>query len=58
MNWKEKMRQGMKLIQEACNEDSIKKDCHDCPFDKICDGLVDAYWNDVSPYYTPDTWDI
>ena len=58
MDWKEKMQQGIKLIQEACNEDSTKKDCHDCPFEKICDVLVDTHWNDVSPYGAPITWDI
>ena len=58
MDWKEKMQQGIKLIQEACNEDSTKKDCRDCPFEKICDVLVDTHWNDVSPYGAPGTWDI
>lgn len=59
MDWKEKMRQGMKLIQEACLEDSLNKHCcHDCPFGEICDVLVDTYWNNVSQYGAPDTWDI
>ena len=57
MDWKEKMYLGMKLIHEACTED-LPRNCHGCPFDKICDTLVDAYWNDVSNIGAPDTWNI
>ena len=58
MDWKEKMKLGINLIQEACIEDSHSKNCSDCPFDKICDVLVDTNWSDVSPYGSPDTWNI
>lgn len=58
MDWKEKIQQGMKLLYDGCTDDSHDKDCHDCPFNKICDVLVDTHWNDVSPYGAPDTWDI
>lgn len=58
MDWKEKMRLGIELIHEACEYDVQDKNCHDCPFDKICDVVVEAYNADASKFDTPDTWDI
>lgn len=57
MDWKDKMRSGMKLIHDAC-VDEQSMSCDDCPFDKICDILLEAYWNDISKISTPDSWNI
>lgn len=58
MDWRDKMRLGVELIHEACEDDIMGKDCRECPLDKICDVIVEAYEANVSKFSTPDTWDI
>lgn len=58
MDWRDKMRLGVELIHEACAQDMKNKNCHDCPFDKICDVIVAAYDVDASRFCTPNTWNI
>lgn len=36
MTWQEKMRQGMELMINACDE---ADSCNDCPFQKYCQAL-------------------
>ena len=58
MDWRDKMRLGIELIHEACEQDMQGKMCYECPFDKICDVIVDAYKANANGFNTPDTWDI
>lgn len=39
-NWIEKIKEGMKLIQEGCAENKSWLTCEDCPFDKFCDDIM------------------
>lgn len=41
MNWEEKMLEGMRLLQEGCDE-NYEDECVNCPFDKYCTALMDA----------------
>ena len=44
MDWKEKIKEGMKLIKEGCTEQKEWRKCHDCPFTTFCDLLgADGY---------------
>lgn len=45
MDWIQKMREGMKLIGEACAENTNWGDCANCPFDEFCTSINDGYWN-------------
>ena len=56
MDWRDKMRLGVELIHEACEQDMQSKNCHDCPFDKICDIIVEAYNTNPSRFNTSKTW--
>ena len=58
MDWRDKMRLGVELIHEACVYDTKNKNCHYCPFDKICDIIVEAYYTNTSRFSTPNTWNI
>lgn len=42
MRWYEKMSEGMRLMKEACAENETWDKCWDCPFDSICEKLMDA----------------
>ena len=42
MNWKEKMLEGMRLLQEGCVDNPSWGECVNCPFDKYCTALMDA----------------
>ena len=42
MRWYEKMAEGMRLMQEACAENETWDKCWGCPFDSICEKLMDA----------------
>jgi hypothetical protein len=44
MDWKEKMTEAMKNLQNACNENPNWADCKDCPFRIYCDSM-EADWN-------------
>jgi len=39
MNWIDKMKKGMEIIKEACQETDF---CCDCPFSKYCDILASS----------------
>ena len=41
MDWKEKMLEGMRLLQEGCDENP-SGECVNCPFDKYCTALMNA----------------
>ena len=41
MDWKSKMFLGMKMIQEACQENENWNRCAECPFDACCTVLMD-----------------
>lgn len=45
MNWTNKMKEGMKIMKEACREAGF---CSDCPFSKYCDILTssDDFYNE------------
>ena len=36
MNWKEKIKEGIKLIKEGCKEKQKGNKCIDCPFNEYC----------------------
>ena len=42
MRWYDKMSEGMRLMKEACAENKNWDKCWCCPFDSICDKLMDA----------------
>lgn len=42
MDWKEKIKEGMKLIKEGCTEQTDLTMCHKCPFYDFCWDLVKA----------------
>ena len=48
MTWKEKMRQGMLMMAEACEESTydVEGGCDVCPFGEICGPIP----------YDPDCW--
>ena len=48
MDWKEKMRQGMLMMAEACEESTYDAEggCSVCPFGDICGPIP----------YDPDCW--
>ena len=48
MDWKDKMRKGMKLIKEACQENEGWSSCSKCPFDIFCTGLMEK--NLIDPF--------
>ena len=42
MDFSEKIKNGMKLIAKGCMENEDWSKCEDCPFDGICDVLVQS----------------
>lgn len=42
MTWHERMSEGMRLMKEACAENETFDFCWDCPFNSICEKLMDA----------------
>lgn len=42
MDWKEKIKIGMKLIAKGCNENQESINCSECPFDIFCVSLAGA----------------
>lgn len=45
MNWIDKMKAGMRLMMEACEESEIENGtCADCPFSEECGSVDPAYW--------------
>ena len=36
MDWKEKIKEGIKLIKEGCLEQTEWEKCYDCPFGTVC----------------------
>lgn len=51
MDWKEKMKQAMIDIQDACKENQYWTDCCECPFSDFCD----AIYVNIQKY--PDEWE-
>ena len=45
MNWKEKIKEGMKLIKEGCLEQTEWVKCYECPFGDFCTSLEKDNWN-------------
>ena len=43
MDWMAKMKQGMKLIAEACKENENWNACEGCPFCTLCDAILLKY---------------
>lgn len=41
MRWYDKMSEGMRLMKEACAENENWDFCWDCPFNSICEKLMD-----------------
>lgn len=39
MDWKEKIKEGMKLIRRGCIEQTEWTKCHECPFKTFCEVL-------------------
>ena len=54
-NWIEKMKKGMEMISEACQENREWTKCRFCPFDKYCTALMEAKLIDGfdGPFYPP-----
>ena len=50
MDWKEKIKQGMILITEGCQQQREWTECQNCPFRNYCDTIEEAGYN------TPDEW--
>ena len=48
MDWKSKMSLGMKMIQEACQDNEKWNHCAECPFDAYCTALMDE--NLIDPF--------
>ena len=44
MDWKEKMAEAMKNLQDACNMNTEWAKCNECPFYTYCDS-IEADWN-------------
>lgn len=49
MSWQQKMKDGIKLCMEACQENTDWTKCHnECEFDEWCTTLMDA--KVIDPY--------
>lgn len=48
MDWKEKMRDGMKMIKDACEENHDWSNCSKCPFENLCDAIVGSEYKDMA----------
>ena len=42
MDWKEMIKEGMKLIKEGCKKNEWWPACNDCPFTLWCDDILEA----------------
>lgn len=42
-DWKEEMEMGMLMIQSACKRNASWGTCCECPFDKYCDAIYEAF---------------
>lgn len=49
-DWKEMIKEGMKLIAKGCKKNTIWTGCVDCPFDEYCTAIT------MSELTTPDEW--
>lgn len=47
MDWKEKMIEAMKNLQDACNMNDEWAKCNECPFRAYCDSIEVDY--DITP---------
>ena len=58
--WKEKIREGMKLIREGCQLKGEWGMCNDCPCTDLCDVLMDAAHNEGREFdeYSPYYWGV
>lgn len=39
MDWKEQMKEAMKMMKDACSKNNDWSQCEECPFDAYCDYL-------------------
>ena len=47
MNWNDKMKEGMKIIKEACKEaHNTQQWCEACPFGMYCDAITIDYYSE------------
>ena len=58
-DWTEKMREGMRLMKEACAANTEGNKCRDCPFDSYCDILMEfgSKTEDDFAAELPNTWE-
>ncbi len=49
-DWKEMIKEGMKLIAQGCKKNTIWTGCVDCPFDEYCTAITTS---ELTP---PDEW--
>ena len=49
-DWKEMIKEGMKLIAQGCKKNSSWVGCDNCPFDEYCTAI------NVSELTPPDEW--
>lgn len=54
MTWKEKISTGLNLIIEGCKENTEWHNCHECPFEILCDSI---FGDSETPYSTPDCYE-
>ena len=45
MDWKEKMRNGMEMIRDACEGNTDWDNCPKCPFKNLCNAIVNSKYN-------------
>jgi len=41
MDWKEKMKKGMEMIRDACEENGDWSNCSKCPFENLCNAIIE-----------------
>lgn len=42
IEWKNKIRDAMDLLKEACQENKEWSKCQDCPFNEYCKVIIEA----------------
>ena len=57
MTWQRKIAIGMALIKEGCDQNKKWSGCRDCPFEEVCDQLIDGaeFWDEA---LRPCKWEL
>ena len=55
MDWKARIKEGMKLMQEGCAQNKEWTKCFDCPFDFVCEQIQMAQREGIT-LDIPQTW--